>query len=189
MGRIIVSNMISLDGVFEGPVRQPFEKFTQAGWTEGYASQEHMEYLSKGISSEGSLLLGRVTYEYFERAWVPQTGPVADFMNNAPKYVVSNTLKKADWNNSRLISGNTIEAVKKLKQESGDLAILGSGAPIRSLLDCGLIDELSLLVYPIVMGIGKRLLGDQNRANLKLKEARGFKSGVTLLVYKTEHKA
>jgi dihydrofolate reductase len=180
--------MISLDGVFEGPVRLPFEKFTQAGWTEGYSSAEQMEYVSMGISSEGKLLLGRVTYEYFERSWTPQTGPVADFMNNATKYVVSNNLKKADWNSSKLISGNTIETIKNLKQESGDLVILGSGALIRSLMDCDLIDEMSLLVYPIVLGTGKHLLGDQNRANLNPKETRSFKSGVTLLVYETERK-
>jgi len=189
MRKILVSNSITLDGVFEGPVHLPFEKFKHAGWTEPYASQEQMEYLSKGISGDGTLLLGRVTYQYFEAAWTPQTGPVADFMNNAAKYVVSTTLKKADWHNSTLLIGDGVEAVRKLKQQpGGDIAILGSGTLMRSLMDHDLIDEYSLLVYPLVLGAGKRLLGDQHKTALKLKESRAFSSGVVLSTYEPDRK-
>ena len=189
MGKLLVSESITLDGVFEGPVKLPFEKFEHAGWTESYFSEEQAQYLSEGISGEGSLLLGRMTYEYFEAAWTPQTGPVADFMNNATKYVVSASLKKASWHNSTLINGNILEEIKKLKQQPGkDLAILGSGALVRSLMDCDLIDEYSLLVYPVVLGTGKRLFGNQNKTALKLKEARAFGSGVVLLSFKPERK-
>jgi dihydrofolate reductase len=146
-----------------------------------------MQYLSEGISGDGTLLLGRVTYEYFQASWSPQTGPVADFMNNATKYVVSTTLQKADWNNSTLIQGNIAEEIAKLKQHK-DLAILGSGALVRSLMQHDLIDEYSLLVHPLVLGTGKRLFEDATKTALKLKEARPFSSGVVLFIYEPDRK-
>jgi dihydrofolate reductase len=189
MGKLIVSESLTLDNVFEGPVQLPFEKFQHAGWTEPYASEEQMQYVSEGMSSGGALLLGRVTYEYFEAAWVPQTGPLADFMNNATKYVVSTTLKKAEWNNSTLIKGNIVEEIAKLKQQPGkDMAILGSSALARSLMQHDLIDEYSLLVYPLVLGTGKRFFGDGAKASLRLKETRPFSSGVVFLSFEPERK-
>src|SRR5262245_47136135 len=127
MGKLIVSESLTLDGVYEGLVRIPAESFELAGWSEPYFSEEHAKYLSEGLSGGGTLPLGRATYQYFQASWSPQTGPVADFMNNARKYVVSNTLKKADWNNSTLISGNVHNEIAKLKQSGADMAILGSG--------------------------------------------------------------
>jgi dihydrofolate reductase len=187
--KLLVSESVTLDGVFEGPVHLPFEKFEQAGWTEAYSSEEHMKYLSEAMAGGGALMLGRATYQYFETSWSPQTGPVADYMNNVTKYVVSTTLKKADWHNSTLIQGNIVEEIRQLKQQPGkDIAILGSGTLLRSLMDCDLIDEYSLLVYPIVLGMGQRLFEKQTKTPLKLKEAKAFGSGVVLLSYELDKK-
>jgi len=189
MRKLLVSESVTLDGVFEGPVHLPFEKFGQAGWTEPYFSEEQMQYLSEGMAGGGALLLGRATYHYFETSWSPQTGPVADYMNNVTKYVVSTTLKKADWHNSSLIQGNIVEEIRQLKQQPGkDIAILGSGTLVRSLMDGDLIDEYSLLVYPVILGTGQRLFEMQTKTLLKLKEAKAFGSGVVLLSYEPGRK-
>jgi len=184
MRRLIVSESVSLDGVFEGPVQGPFEKFARAGWTEPYINEEHMQYVGEAMSGGEAIMLGRVTYAYFEASWSPQSGPMADAMNNLTKYVVSKSLKQAGWRNSTLINGNVVEEIRKLKQQPGkDIAILGSGGLIRSLMAHGLIDEYSLLVFPVVVGAGKRLFGDQPQTALKLTHSRTFRSGVVLLTY------
>src|SRR5438105_10559271 len=148
MPKILVSESLTLDGVFEAPAENPAESFELAGWAEPYQSEEQNRYLASGIASPGVLLLGRSTYETLRAGWSPRTGPVADFMKNAKKYVVSTTLKKADWNNSTLISGNVAEEVARLKQSGQDMAVLGSGALCRTLREHDLIDEYSLLVFP-----------------------------------------
>ncbi len=189
MKKLIVSESLSLDGVFEGPAKTSDEHFEYAGWTEPYASKEQMEYVSKNTSGEGALLLGRVTYEHLKAGWESQKGPVADFMNNATKYVVSKTLKKASWNNSTLIKGNIVEEIKKLKKESDkDMAVLGSGMLVQTLIEHDLIDSYSLLVYPIVLGRGKRFFGDGNKAPLKLQDTKTFSSGVMFLSYTPDRK-
>src|SRR5262245_34451496 len=113
MGKLIVSESLTLDGVFEAPAKIKGEQFPLAGWAEPYQSQEQNEYLSKGISSNGALVLGRLTYEHMRAGWEHTAGPVADFMNNAKKYVASTTLKQADWKNSTLLQGNVAQAVAK----------------------------------------------------------------------------
>ena len=189
MKKLIVSESLTLDGVFEDPAKSPGVSFKYAGWTEPYASKEQMEYVSKNTSGDGALLLGRVTYEHLKAGWEPQKGPVADFMNNVTKYVVSKTLKKADWNNSTLIKGNIVEEIKKLKKESDkDMAVLGSGMLVQTLIEHDLIDSYMLLVYPLVLGTGKRFFGDTHKAPLKLKESKSFSTGVMFLSYEPDRK-
>jgi dihydrofolate reductase len=187
MGKLLVSNSVTLDGVFEAPAKIPGETFAYAGWTEPYQSQEQNDYLAAGISSGGALLLGRLTYEHMKTGWAKQTGPVADFMNNATKYVASRTLKRATWKNTTLLKGDVVEAVAKLKQ-SQDLAILGSANLCRTLRKAGLIDEYSLLIYPLVLGKGKKFFGGGGQTPLKLKESKPFSSGVVLNVYMPDQK-
>ena len=189
MRRILVSESLSLDGVFEAPAKLPGEPYPLAGWAEGYQSQEQNEYLAKGLGSGGALLLGRVTYEHMRQGWEHATGPVADFMNNAPKFVASRTLRQADWQNTTLLAGDAVEAVRALRAQPGkDLAILGSGQLANALRAAGLIDEYSLLVFPLVLGQGQRFFTGEARTGLKLKEAKPFSSGVVLLTYVPEGK-
>jgi dihydrofolate reductase len=190
MRKILVSESLTLDGVFEAPAKVAGETFEYAGWSEPYSNEELMKHVSESMAGGDALLLGRVTYQLFEASWSPQTGPVADYMNNVTKYVVSTTLKKAEWNNSTLIKGDIAEEITKLKKQSGkDIAVLGSGALVHSLMEYDLIDKYLLLVYPVVLGTGKRFLGDGNKTPLKLKETKPFGSGVVFLSYEPDRKA
>ena len=133
-------------------------------------------------------LLGRVTYEIFASYWPSQTNNefgLADKINSAPKYVVSSTLEKADWNNSMLIKENATEEISRLKQQAGgDIGIIGSAALVQSLMPTGLIDEYRFLVHPIVVGSGKRLFRDRTESTfLKLTKTKVFDSGVVLICY------
>ncbi len=183
MSKLLVSNSITLDGVFEAPAKAPLETFVFAGWTEPYQSKEQNDYLASGISSGGALLMGRVTYEHMKAGWAKATGPVADYMNNVTKYVASTTMKRATWKNTTLIKGDVAEAVAKLKQSGQDLAVLGSGKLCQTLRKAGLIDEYSLLVFPLVLGKGKKFFAGGGQTPLKLKESRPFSSGVVLMIY------
>lgn len=185
MRKLIVSEMLTLDGVYEGPAKTSNEPFEYAGWAESYASQEQMEYVSKNTSGEGVMLFGRLTYEHMKAGWADQSGPVADYMNNMTKYVVSSTMKKPDWKNTYLLSGDVVEAVRKLKQESDkDIAILGSGMLARALMEHDLIDVYMLLVYPLVLGRGKKFFGEtQAKFGLKLVDSKAFSTGVMMLNY------
>jgi dihydrofolate reductase len=189
MSKLLVSNSITLDGVFEAPAKAPLETFVFAGWTEPYQSKEQNDYLASGISGGGALLMGRVTYEHMKAGWARASGPVADFMNNATKYVASTTMKRATWKNTTLIKGDVAEAVARLKRESGqDLAVLGSGKLCQTLRKADLIDEYSLLVFPLVLGKGKRFFTGGGWTGLKLQEARPFSSGVVLMTYVPDRK-
>jgi dihydrofolate reductase len=188
MSKLLVSNNLTLDGVFEAPAKAPMETFVYAGWTEPYQSQEQNDYLAAGISGGGALLLGRVTYEHMKAGWAKATGPVADFMNNATKYVASTTMKRATWKNTTLLKGDVVEAVAKLKQSGQDLAILGSGKLCQTLRKAGLIDEYSLLVFPLVLGKGKRFFTGGGMTGLKLQQAKPFSSGVVLMTYVPDRK-
>lgn len=186
MRKLIVSESLTLDGVYEGLVKMPGEHFEYAGWSEPYASQEQMEYVSKNTSGEGVMLFGRLTYEHMKKGWEHQTGPVADFMNNMTKYVVSTTMKKADWKNTHLLTGDAVEAVRKLKQDSDkDIALLGSGLLAQTLMAHDLIDFYTLLVYPLMLGTGKRFFGEA-RVPLKLTESKAFSSGVVMMNYEPD---
>ncbi len=182
--KIVVSEFVSLDGVIEDPGGS--EKSKHGGWTMPYWSDEIGKFKFDELFGSDTLLLGRVTYQGFADAWPSRTDEqgFAQRMNGLPKYVVSTTLDEVEWNNSRLIKGDVAKEVSKLKQQPGrDILIAGSGELVHELMKHDLIDEYRLLVYPVVLGSGKRLFAEGTKANLKLLEARTFASGVVLLRY------
>lgn len=183
MRDVVASFFITLDGVVEGP--GPGDAFELAGWTMPYWDGDIAEFVQNGMQASDALLLGRVTYQGFAAAFASGAGPDAERMNNFPKYVVSTTLERAEWNNSTLIKGNVAQEVAKLKQEPGkDIAISGSGELVGTLLQQGLVDRLNLLVYPVVLGRGKRLWPDGYTATLQLDSSKTSASGVMLLSYR-----
>ena len=189
MRKLVVSEFVSLDGVMEDP--GGVENFEHGGWTMPYWDEGIGKFKFDELFASDALLLGRVTYQGFAAAWPSRKDPqgFAERMNNLPKYVVSTTLKKVEWSNSRLIRGNIIEEVSKLKQQPGqDILITGSGELVNKLMPHQLIDEYRLLVYPVILGSGKRLFREESDANLRLVEARTFGSGVALLRYQPVNK-
>ncbi|HQX15953.1 MAG TPA: dihydrofolate reductase family protein [Anaerolineales bacterium] len=176
MRKLFVTEFITLDGVAHAPNEWSFPY-----WVDGIGDFK----LAETMASD-ALLLGRVTYEGFAAAWPTRTDDAgfADRFNSMPKYVVSTTLTKAEWNNTTIISSNILDEIKKLKQQSGqDIAIHGSVELVRSLMPHNLIDEYRLFVYPLVLGKGKRMFEDGNEAKLNLTESKSFSSGVVLLRY------
>ncbi len=183
MRKIVVSEFISLDGVIEDPGGA--EKFEHGGWTVPYWSDEMAKFKHDELFAIDALLLGGVTYQGFAEAWPSRTGDdYSDRMNSLPKYVVSTTLGKVEWNNSHLIKANVAEEVSKLKQQPGqDILIFGSSTLVRSLIQRNLIDQYHLQVYPVVLGSGKRLFTDGSNTTLRLVETKPFSSGVVVLIY------
>jgi dihydrofolate reductase len=182
MRKLVASFFISLDGVVQGP--GPGDDFELAGWTMPYWDDDVAAFVGAGMQAADTLLLGRVTYQGFAAAFASSTGPDAEIMNSYRKYVVSTTLERADWNNASLIKGNIVEEITKLKQQPGqDIGMSGSGTLVQSLLRHNLIDELNLLIYPVVLGRGKRLFEDGVNSNLKLKQSKTSSSGVLLTTY------
>lgn len=178
MRSIVWSEYISLNGVVEEP----------GEWSIPYFSNDLAHYKSDELYNSDALLLGRNTYEGFAAAWPEMEEVEGDFavrMNTLPKYVVSTTLHRADWNNSTIIRENVSEEVAKLKQESGkNILIGGSAALAKSLMRRNLIDEIRMLVHPIAVGAGKRLFeGAKDSIGLKLVDTRAFESGVVELTY------
>jgi dihydrofolate reductase len=184
MRNLIVTEFLSIDGVFQAPGPDG-SGFKYEGWTFPYANDEFMEFKSEELKASDTLLLGRVTYDGFAKAWPQHSGDwFSDKFNAMPKYVVSKTLKKADWNNSHIISENVVEEVKKLKEGSGgDIAVHGSGELARFLMKHNLVDQFNLLVYPVILGTGKRLFADAEKKDLKFIKVTPFKTGVVLLKY------
>ena len=188
MRKIIVGEFISLDGVTEGP--GPADPFVYAGWTMPYFNDEVMK-VTTDVTNIDAMLLGRITYQGFAAFFSSQTGGDADMMNNQNKYVVSTTLKTADWQNSKLINGNVPQEIAKLKQQSGkNIIVSGSTTLVQTLIQHNLVDEFTLLVYPVVLGTGKKLFqeGTPNRT-LKLIESRQTSTGVVILRYVREQTA
>ncbi len=182
--KLVVSEFISLDGVIEGP--GPNDPYEHAGWTMQYGCEELMKFKFDELMASDALLLGRITYEGFASAWpsMQDEAGFADKMNSMPKYVVSSSLKKAEWQNSQVISENIVARIKELKEQAGgDLLVNGSSKLVTTLVNNGLVDEYRLLVYPIVLGTGKRLFVDVNKSQLRLAEVDSFKTGVVLLNY------
>ncbi len=180
MRKVIVTMFVSLDGVMEEPA-----------WTMPYWNDEIAKFKLDELFATDAHLLGRVTYQGFAAAWPSRTDEqgFADRMNSLPKYVVSTTLEKAEWNNSTIIKENIVEEVSKLKQQPGqDILVAGSGTLVQTLMQHDLIDEYRLLVYPVVLGKGKQLFRDGSKATLKLVETKAFSSGVVLLRYQPDRK-
>ena len=189
MRKIVVSEFVSLDGVVEDPGGT--EKFKHGGWSFKFRDDHVPKYKLDELFASDALLLGRVTYEGFAKAWPSMKDDTgfADRMNSLPKYVVSTSLKKVDWNNSRLIKANVAEEVKNLKQQPGhDILVYGSGRLVNTLLQHDLVDELRLMVHPVVLGSGKRLFNDNadTMKVLKLADSKTFASGIVLLSYRLE---
>lgn len=178
MRNIVVTEFLSLDGVMENPA-----------WTFRYWNDDIAKF--KGDETEGSdaLLLGRVTYQGFAAAWPESKDEGAAYFNSVRKYVVSTTLDKVDWNNSTLIKDHIVEEITKLKQQDGqDLIVHGSATLVQMLMQHDLVDRYRLLVYPVVLGQGKRLFKEGSTATLKLVTSQSFSSGVAALVYEPERK-
>jgi dihydrofolate reductase len=176
MGTLIVSEFITLDGVIEAPGGEPTHPHT--GWTIEFAGPEQMQYKLDEVLEAEALLLGRVTYEGFAEAWPPREGPFADKMNAMPKFVASTTLTRLDWNNSCLLEGDVPAAVAKLKQtDGGPIVVAGSGTLAHTLIEHDLVDEYRLMVFPVVLGSGKRLFPDSpEKRTLQLVDSREFAS-------------
>ena len=188
MGRIVVSEFVSLDGVMEDPGGS--EGTRNAGWTFRFdrGSDGDRFKLDEVLDAE-ALLLGRVTYEGFAKAWPAMEDPVgfAAKMNAMPKYVVSNTLSDADasWHNSTVVRGDAAAEVRALRDAvAGDLLVAGSASLVQTLVEHGLVDEFRLMVFPIVLGSGKRLFGDVSEAPvLALDEVTTVGAGIVILTY------
>jgi dihydrofolate reductase len=184
MGRIVVTEFISLDGVVEDPGGS--EDFKHSGWSfEIDRGDEGNRFkLDETMESE-ALLLGRVTYEGFAEAWPQRDGEFADKFNNMPKYVVSSTLSDPAWTNSTVLDGDVAEAVEQVRdRHEGDVVVHGSVQLVQELLERDLVDELRLMVFPVVLGSGKRLFGEtSDKKPLKLADSKTVGEGVTILVY------
>jgi dihydrofolate reductase len=184
MGKIVVTEFISLDGVVEDPGGS--EDFKHSGWSfEIERGDEGNQFkLDETMSSE-ALLLGRRTYEGFADAWPSREGEFADKFNNMPKYVVSSTLKDPEWTNSTVLDGDVADEVSKLRAEhDGEIVVHGSGQLVQALIEHGLVDELRLMVFPVVLGAGKRLFGEtSDKRRLTLAESKTVGDGVQILTY------
>jgi dihydrofolate reductase len=181
--KLIAYEYLTLDGVMEAPEK----------WQFPYLSDDFTEFNKAQILSFDASLLGRVTYEIFASYWPSQTNNefgLADKINSAPKFVVSSTLEKPEWNNTTLIKENATEEINRLKQQDGgDIGIIGSAALVQSLMQTDLIDEYRLLVHPIVVGSGKRLFKEETEAtSLNRVETKVFDSGVVLICYQPARK-
>jgi dihydrofolate reductase len=184
MARIVVTEFVSIDGVMEDPGGA--ENFRYGGWTFEISRGDEGDRfkLDETLGTE-ALLLGRVTYEGFAAAWPSVEGEFGDKFNSMPKYVVSSTLGEPEWNNSTVLRGDMVEEVSKLKKElDGDIAVHGSARLVQGLLEHDLVDELRLMVFPVVLGSGKRLFGDTSDSKrLRLVDSRTVGDGVAILIY------
>jgi len=184
MGRIVVTEFISLDGVIEDPGGS--EDFKHSGWSfEIERGEEGGKFKLDETMNSSALLLGRTTYEGFAEAWPSRDGEFADKFNNMPKYVVSSTLKDPDWANTTVLGDDLAAEVSRLKQElDGDIVVHGSAQLVQALVEEGLVDELRLMVFPVVLGTGKRLFGEtSDKKPLRLADSKIVGDGVAILTY------
>jgi dihydrofolate reductase len=186
MGKIVVTEFVSIDGVMEDPGAS--EDFKYGGWAfEFPRGEEGDKFKLDETMSSDALLLGRVTYEGFASSWPGREDEFgfADKFNSMPKYVVSSTLEDPDWTNSTLLEGDLREAVTELKgKHDGDIVVHGSAQLSRWLLENDLVDELRLMVFPVVLGAGKRMFGEtSDKKPLKLTDSKVVGDGVAILVY------
>jgi dihydrofolate reductase len=184
MARIVVTEFVSLDGVIEDPGGS--ESFEHGGWSFEFERGEEGDRfkLDETLGSD-ALLLGRVTFEGFAEAWPSRSGEFADKFNTMPKYVVSSTLEDPAWSNSTVVGGDLPEAVADIRsRHDGDVVVHGSAQLAQALLDQDLVDELRLMVFPVVLGRGKRLFGETaGKKTLRLSDSKVVGDGVAILVY------
>jgi dihydrofolate reductase len=182
MGKVSVYNFVSANGYFKGPNED-------ISWAHQNPSQEENDFAAENAQGGAVLLFGRKTYEMMVSHWptaeAKKSNPgVAEGMNKAEKVVFSKTLKKSEWNNTRIVSGNLEEEVKKLKQSGKDITVLGSGSIVNQLAEAGLIDEFQIMIHPVAIGNGTAFLEDiHNKIDFELTKTRSFQSGIVLLSY------
>jgi dihydrofolate reductase len=185
MGKIVVTEFVSLDGVVEDPGGS--EDFKYGGWSfEFDRGADGDAFKLDETRASAALLLGRVTYQGFAEAWPSREGEFAELFNSMPKHVVSSTLEQPEWTNSTVVRGDElVEAVSKLKREAdGDVVVHGSAQLAQALLEHDLVDELRLMVFPVVLGAGKRLFGDPGeKKTLRLVDSKVVGDGVVILTY------
>jgi dihydrofolate reductase len=184
MGKIVVSDNVSLDGVIQDPAGD--EGFRLGGWVGQIKDREEVNRaaLEEALASE-ALLLGRRSYEWFAARWPSRNGELADRLNSMPKYVVSSTLDDPGWNNSKILRGSVVDEVSKLKQElAGELVVLASFQLVRTLMEHDLVDVLRLKIYPVVLGAGKRLFGEvSDEKRMRLVDTTTLDGDVAFLTY------
>ena len=183
MGRIVVTEYISVDGVVEAP--SGTEEFARVGWTDDFSrGPEGDKFKVDETMASDALLLGRVTYEGFAAAWPERDGDFAEKFNSMPKYVVSSTLKDPEWTNSHVLTGDLAEEVTRLRDEvDGDIVVHGSARLAQALIENDLVDEVRLMVFPVVLGSGKRLFAPGGKKRLKLAESSTTSTGCVILRY------
>jgi dihydrofolate reductase len=184
MGKLVVSEFITLDGVFEDPGGSEGKSF--GGWQRPLMGNDEGEYKMEELKRTEALILGRVTYEGFATAWptMKDTGEFGELMNSLPKYVATLTVSDFPWNNSQALANDVIAAIRKLKETSEkDLVVMGSGSLVRSLMAENMVDELRLMTYPIVLNEGRRLFDGVAQKKLRFVSERTFQNGTVLLTY------
>ena len=177
MRKLIMWNMLTLDGFFEGPDKGQIDWFR--------SDKELEEYILNSQRSVGAFVFGRVTYEGMASYWPSADGPIARFMNSVPKIVFSRTLERAEWNNTRLVKNNVPDEIRRLKQQpGGNIFVVGSANLITTLMQHHLIDEYRLGINPVILGHGIPLFKyNPERLDLKLLESKSIKSGLVILHY------
>jgi dihydrofolate reductase len=184
MGKVIISDNVSLDGVIQDPAGD--EGFTRGGWVGRIAALPELAKvaLDEALGTE-ALLLGRRSYEWLAARWPSRSGELADRLNSLPKYVVSSTLADPDWNNSTVLKGDVVDEVAKLKHElDGDINVPASFQLARTLIEHDLVDELRLKLFPVVLGAGARLFGEtSDKKPMRLLDAQTLRDGIAILTY------
>jgi dihydrofolate reductase len=191
MGRLVVNENVTLDGVMQSPADPNEDRrdgFERGGWAPPYFDQVMGDAAAEGMAKDGAMLFGRRTFEQFASFWPtqPDDNPFAAVLNNRRKYVASRTLEEPlAWRNSTLLQGDAMEAVAELKkQPEGDLVVLGSGELVRSLMRADLVDEYVLLIHPLVLGSGRRLFVDDGPSeSLRLVDTKTTTTGVVIATY------
>jgi dihydrofolate reductase len=183
VGRIVVTEFVSLDGVVEDPGGA--EDFVYGGWSFEFSRGEEGDaFKLQETRSSAALLLGRRTYEGFAAAWPSREGEFADLFNSMPKYVVSSTLEDPEWTNTTVLGGDLVQEVRRLRELDGDVVVHGSVQLAQALIANDLVDELRLMVFPVVLGRGKRLFGDPGaKKTLRLVDSKAVGDGVLILTY------
>ena len=185
MGKLVVTEFVSVDGIFEDPGGA--EDYEHGGWTFEYdRGDDGNRFKLDEVMEADVQVLGRVTYEGFAKAWPSREGEFADKLNSDPKYVVSTTLKDPEWQNTTVISGDVADAIAELKERTdGVILVAGSGTLVRTLLEADLVDELRLMVFPTLLGRGRRLFPDGiDRRKLKLADTKTVgPDGVQVQIY------
>ena len=184
MGRIVMSENVTLDGVVQDPAGD--EGFSRGGWVGLIKDRPQLGKLAldEALGAE-ALLLGRRSYEWFAARWPSRSGELADRLNSLPKYVVSSTLEDPAWNNSTMLKGDVLDEVSKLKQElNGEIVVPASLQLLRTLMKHDLVDELRLKIFPVVVGAGERLFGETgDKKRLRLVDTQSVEGDVAFLTY------